>query len=137
MSRADRLRHCALKAHRLMRRGLIGEDLARRLRTDVDSAYRLARAGALIADAEQCRLSPDALNCLRVIARVTVRNVMLGVHYARMHEVEFVGGKSKAFLQLAANGLIAMPVQRRIVLTRAGWAFVWATGMIADWRAGK
>lgn len=133
-------RELALKAYRLSLKHIIGDELAARLKTDPDTARDLARVGSLIDAAEGLRLSERNLDMLKVIARVMARNVMLGLPYAKVKDVDFSAGKrtgwcGKCLVPLTAAGLIAMPQPDRVTFTAAGWALVWETGLIKEnWR---
>lgn len=127
----------ARKALRLTRKGVIGDELAARLKADPDSAARLAAIGVMIEYAEGSQLSGKQADVMKVIARVIARNVMLGRDYAKSGDVDFAGGFrrgtcTKQLVALAALGLVEMVLLDRITLTRAGWAFAWETGLIKN-----
>lgn len=130
----------ALKAHRLALKNITGEELAARLKCDVETAIGLAQVGEMIAGAEDMRLTEREFNGLTVICRVIARNIMLNVGYAKASDVDFAAGKrsgwtGKVMLGLVASGLVVMPLPGRIALTRAGWALAWETGRIKrNWK---
>lgn len=134
------LRDRALKAHRLARKNITGEELAARLKTGVEAAHDLARVGGLIARAEAMRLNQREWDGMKVIARVIARNVMLGRDWAKTSGIDFVAGKrsgwcARIVVDLAALGLVQMPMPGRLTLTNAGWAFVWEAGLVKrNWR---
>jgi hypothetical protein len=133
-------RDIALKAYRLVQKHITGDELAARLKTDPDKAADLAQIGAFINGAEKMRLSEYDYARLKVIARVMARSVALGQFYAKTSEVDFAAGKragwcGKFLVDLTALGFITMPAPQRITFTPAGWALVWATGLIKqNWR---
>jgi hypothetical protein len=152
MKRADRL--LALKAHRIStRKAITSVALAKKLRVFEDVAIHLANKGLMIERAEGKRLTEREMQVMTALARCEARAVALGIVLVKMNEVDFAAGQKSGWCASIANkrlrkarleegddglmrlGLLVITSNRNIWLTPAGWAFVWATGLITkNWK---
>jgi hypothetical protein len=151
-------RRQALRAARLHHRGNNTAAIAQKLRLrDSNVAGEIAHVGLLIQQCEAHRLTGPEQLVMETIARLEARRVALGGAAPAIGQVDHAAGKrsgwtgktiakrlrsprpSDAGVRDITNRLafIAYPNDAgRIWLTPAGWAFVWATGLIDNnWRA--
>lgn len=147
MKAADRKR--ALTAVRIYRRAggtpqvTAIAPIAKRLKVEPDSAAVILNIGLLIEQCEAYRLTDNEMLVMTALARVEARRVALGHAVAKANQVDFAAGKrsgwsysvSKKRLLLGDLGFIIHTPAGHIWLTAAGWAFVWATGLILkNWK---
>jgi hypothetical protein len=155
MKRADRRR--ALSAARIHRKtDCGGPGIAARLKVDLDEASLILNRGILIEQSEAHRLTGNEQLVMTVLARLEARRVERGGPLCSIGEVDFNSGArsgwtsnviaprlrqarpSDAGVRDITNRLdfVANPkAAGAIWLTPAGWAFVWATGLITkNWK---
>jgi len=144
---ADRDR--ALKAYRLSSKIEGGKALAAELKVESAAVARLlANTGYRIKAAESFRLTERELLLMRVLARVEARRTLCGASSPKSREVDWAAGKYRGWSAKVAEGrlakhnletpgldLVEHTQNGHIWLTPAGWAFVWATGLIKpNWK---
>jgi hypothetical protein len=154
MKRADR--DLALKAARLFNRPMSHSDVAKKLRVDLEAGRTILNRGLLIEAFEGHRLTDNELVVMTVLARLEARRVHLGGPPPTIGQVDHAAGKrsgwagkvvqkrlrtarpSDAGVRDIANriGFVTFPNDAGLIwLTEAGWAFVWATGLILqNWK---
>lgn len=150
------IRNIALKAHRLAKRhGAVV--IATKLKLpSTDAAVAIANVGLLIEQLEAHRLTANELLVMTTLARMEARRVELGAVAPYIGGLDRTAGKrsgwsgkviakrlrqarpADAGVRDIMNRLdfVACPIDAgRIWLTPAGWAFVWATGLILrNWK---
>lgn len=150
-------RRLALKANRLAERGNQPHAIARKLKLESEAhANAIVNVGILISQLEGHRLTAPEQLVMAALARLEARRVERGDVAPAIGQVDHSAGKrsgwtgktiakrlrkarpSDAGVRDVANRLdfIAYPNDAgRIWLTPAGWAFVWAVGLIdKNWR---
>lgn len=125
----------ALRALRLYRKSIKGDELAHKLKVTPDRAELLVRVGELIERAESCRLKQAEFDALKIIVRLVARNTALGLSYTKTGEVDFAANKragwcARQLVGLSALGLVEMPRSPFVCLTRHGWCLAWEAGLI-------
>jgi hypothetical protein len=133
-------RELALKALKLSRKNIVGDELATKLKVEPAQAEMLFRVGTLIEHYEGHKLSQREWDVLKVIVRVIAQNIFLGREYANTGDIDFAAGKRSGWCSqqipgLSGMGLVSMPMRGQIYLTRAGWVLAWETGLIKpNWK---
>jgi hypothetical protein len=158
MKRRDR--DLSLKAARIhKRRGGPNVDvlgIAKRLKVEPHAVAQILNRGLLIEQCEAHRLTDNEMVAMTVLARLEARRVHLGGPPPTIGEVDHAAGKRSGWTGKVVQrrlrtarptdagvrditnrlGFIAYPNDAgSIWLTPAGWAFVWATGLILkNWK---
>lgn len=150
-------RKLALKAARIHKRANApASEIAKRLRVDEPKATEILFRGILIAQHEAHRLTDQEADVMATLARLEARRVHLAGRPCEIGEVDFAAKKrsgwcgkiiaprlrqarpSDAGMRDITNRLdfVANPNPAGLIwLTPAGWAFVWATGLISkNWK---
>lgn len=156
MKRADRL--LALKAGRLASRStpLSPGAIAMKLRVEPSAVQTILNRGLAIVQSESHRLTDNEELVMATLARVEARRVELGFGPMDIRYVDHAAGKRSGWTNTVIQERLrqARPLDAgvraitnrldfvchphpagKIWLTPAGWAFVWATGLILkNWK---
>lgn len=147
MKAADR--KLALKAARIHKRmggntahGAAVETIARRLKVHPDRGVQILNRGLLIEQIEAHRLTANEMLVMATLARIEARRVSLGEAASKASAVDFAAGKRSGWCWSIVNKrltflphFVVHTPNGHIWLTPAGWAFVWATGLILkNWK---
>jgi hypothetical protein len=148
------MRELALKAYRLAQKHITGKELAKRLGVDSAAiANDHVLRGSRIVAAEALRLTENEQLVMKTLARLEARRVDVVSGSVTTPRVDWAAGKRSGWCAYTVNkrlreargdekdeclyflGLVHHSINGHIWLTRTGWAFVWAAGLIKpNWK---